>query len=162
MKNKRGGEKLLSIWWFFVLVIVGTGISVAVMMFYSADVDVREIEADILSEKIIDCIIEQGFLVEDITNENMFERCDLNQEIFGKESSFYFRISTWDEEGNKLKEDIVGGKDFEVECEIGEAVEKAEHYPKCVKKKEGVLYYENNKVKRGELEILTASNQIGK
>ena len=67
-KNKKGGEKLLSIWWVFIISFVALIIAIGVDMFYGSEVDVREIEADILYEKVIECVVEQGFLVEDINS----------------------------------------------------------------------------------------------
>ena len=60
-------------------------------------------------------------------------------------------------------DDVFGGKNFEVECETQEKDEEieAKYWPKCVEVQEGILYYENNEIKKGVLEILTASNNAG-
>lgn len=163
MKGKIGGEKLLSVWWFFVLVIIGGGISIAVIMNYGASVDVRQIEANVLYEKIIDCAVEQGFLVEDLSNENVFEKCGLSEKVFGENSNFYFRISFLDEQGDKLKDDISKGANFEVGCKTLENEKKpeAKYWAKCIEKTENMLYYQNTEIKKGVVQILTASNQEG-
>jgi len=59
-KDKTGGEKLLSIWWLFTIAMVGAGIVFGVSMFYSAEIDVRNVEAEILSNKILDCFFVAG------------------------------------------------------------------------------------------------------
>ncbi|MAG79007.1 hypothetical protein CMI40_01380 [Candidatus Pacearchaeota archaeon] len=166
IKDKRGGEKLFSIWWFFVLAIVGGAISIGVLMYYSADIDVREIEADILNKKIVDCIVDKGFLIEEIYKDNfdIYEKCKLNKDLI-EGNNFYFKIQIF----NELKEiistinqPILGGNpSFERDCKFTEKV-KAEHYLKCIAKKENILYYKNNKLKKGVIEIITASNQKGK
>ena len=69
LKDKKG-EKLLSIWWFFVIAVVATGITVGVLIYYSASIDMREAEAELLSEKIFDCVVEEGFVVEEIFEED--------------------------------------------------------------------------------------------
>ena len=42
--NKKGGEKLLSIWWFFVLMLIGGGIFIGVLIYYSVDININEIK----------------------------------------------------------------------------------------------------------------------
>ncbi len=171
MLNKRGGEKLLSIWWFFVIAIVGLGITAGVLIYHSSDVDVREIEADVLYEKIVNCIVEQGFLIDDILKEDFnvsdfFEECELNEEIFEDGSYFYFNIQIFNESYDLIKEIKGGDFSFEKDCRIQEEGEekkiKARYYPRCIGKKDMVLYYEGSEIKEATLEILTASNQAGR
>jgi len=146
LRNKKGGEKVFSIWWFFVLVIVGGGIVAGVIIFYSSDVDIREVEAGILSDKITDCIVEQRVLTDVSLEEgfNILEECDFSEDVFSRGSKFYFNISFLDENGNNFRRDILEGdfsyaKDCNIqEGEEGEKVE-AKHFPKCVKKEEHVF-----------------------
>ncbi len=51
IKNKRG-DKILSLYWFAVLIIVAGGIFGMVYVFYGSPYDVREIEANVLLNKI--------------------------------------------------------------------------------------------------------------
>ena len=161
MKNKKG-QKLISIWWILVLAIVGAGIVVGVLIHSSANVDVRGAEAEILNEKILDCLFENGFLAEGFLEENFlfFEKCKLNEEIFGERSVFYFNVRVYDEADELIKEFRGGDASFEKDCAIQEDVE-AEDYPKCFMKDERVFYYEENEIKLGRIEILAASNQKG-
>ncbi len=172
MLNKKKGGKLISVFWLFVLAIVGVGIAAGVSIYHSAEVDIREIEAGNLYEKISNCIIEQGFLIDDVLKEDFnvsdfFEECKLNEEIFGEGSVFYFNVQILDKSENLIKEIRGGDFSFEGDCEIQEEDEEggkvtAKYYPKCIRKKETILYYENNEIKEAKLEILTASNQVGK
>jgi hypothetical protein len=158
---KKGGEKLLSIWWFFVLAIVGGGIVIGVYMYYGADVDVRGVEASVLSKRIVGCIIGNGFLDEDVLNPefNIYEKCNLGQEALS--DSYFFKVKFLDESQKELRQVISGGNpSFEKDCEITEKV-KAKKYPKCFTTKENFLYF-NNGIKNGILEIITASNNYGK
>jgi len=167
--DKRGGEKLLSVWWFFVLVIVGVGIVVAVMIFYSAHEDTRNLEAELLYSKIVNCVVENGFLINGISNPDfdLLKRCNLNEKVFDDEELFYINIGIFDEQGNKLRENILeGNKDFFKECEFQEkdekgSVIKAKHYSKCFRRSFNVLY-EDGDIKKAKLEILTASNNLGR
>ena len=169
MLNKKGGEKLLSIWWFFVLAIVGVGVSAGVLIYHSADVDIREIEAEVLYEKIFNCVVEQGFLISGLLEEDfdIFKDCKLNEEIFEYGSYFYFNIQIFNESNNLIKEIKGGDFSFEKDCRIQEESEErdkieARYYPRCVRKKEVVLYYQDGGIKDVSLEILTASNQNGR
>jgi len=74
--NKRG-EKYLSVYWFAILGIVAVGISVMVIIFYGKPFDIRESEAEILINKIADCISDHNALKENITNENFLEKCNM-------------------------------------------------------------------------------------
>ncbi len=161
MKNKKG-QKLISIWWLIMLAIVGVGITAGVLIYSSANVDVREVEAEILNEKISDCIFENGFLIEEFLEEgfDFFEKCKLNEDVFGEGSAFYFSVKVYNELGELIKEAREGDASFERDCEIQKVV-RAKNYPKCVKKDEGISYYQGSEIEEGRIEILAASNQIG-
>ena len=55
--NRKADTKLLSIWWFLVLTIIGVGIIIGTMVFFSKNIDLRAQEAEILSVRLI------GFLL---------------------------------------------------------------------------------------------------
>ena len=153
LRNKIGGEKLLSIWWILTLVMVALVIAWGVASFYSAEVDVKKIEAEILANRISDCFFEQGLLIDNLLKNDfdIFYECKLNREVI--ESSFYFKISVLDEQDKKIREDI----------EVGflEGVCTTKDAEGCIKKVRGVVYEQNNKIKKGRLEILATSNQVG-
>lgn len=60
--DKRGADKILSIYWFMILTIVAGGIFAMVYIFYGAPYDVREIESDLLAQKIANCISKNGMI----------------------------------------------------------------------------------------------------
>ena len=166
-RNKKGGEKLLSVWWFFVLTIVGVGIVVSVLMFYSAEEDTRSLESEILYNKIIDCIVDNGFLSPIVLNQNfdLMKTCTLDEKVINEEKLFYIKINILDENGKNLRESIVeGNKEFLTQCEIQSPDEKgkiteAKHYAKCFRRTIKIIY---SGEKIGKLEILTASNNLGR
>jgi len=163
--NKKATQKLLSVWWFFVLTVVGAGIVIGVLIYYSADADLREAEANILSERIANCLVEQGYLQGDFSqNFNIFEKCGLKKEVFDAGTSFYLKISVYDEAGNLFKgisPIVEGDRSFEKDCQIEEKI-SARYFPRCAEKKELFLYKENEAIKKGRIEILAGSNQVGK
>ena len=60
IKNKIGADKILSVYWFFILFIISSGIFAMVYVFYNSPFDVRETESGILADKTAECILEQG------------------------------------------------------------------------------------------------------
>ncbi len=60
IKNKKGGERVLSLYWFLILGIVAIVVVSGVFIFYSAQTDVREVETNILADKIIQCFVNNG------------------------------------------------------------------------------------------------------
>ena len=62
LKNKIGADKILSVYWFAILFIIAAGILAMVYVFYNSPFDVRQIEAEILSSRVAECISHQGIL----------------------------------------------------------------------------------------------------
>ena len=79
--NKRG-DKVLSIYWFFILFIVAGGITYMVYTFYGSPYDVRMVESTALSNQIANCITNKGYLNDSVFNQNFSKNflsdCHLN------------------------------------------------------------------------------------
>jgi len=168
LKDKRG-EKMFSIWWFIVITMVGVGIVSGVLIFYSAEVDVREEEAKALYSTLNECLIRQGELYEkSLKGEfDVYSSCGLSKEVFEGESNYFFKINFLDEKGNALRNSIKrDSSGFEADCKILEGKEgekiKAANFPKCFEDKANFIYYIDDVAKKGSLEIITASNQRGR
>ena len=166
--DKKGGEKLLSIWWFLVLIIVGVGVVVAVLMYYSTDEDIKGLEAEVLYNKITDCLIENGVLVQGISNPefNLSKTCGLNEKVISEEKLCYINIGIFDEQGKKLRENIIkGNTEFLEECKFQEPdkdgkVTQGKYLAQCFKRNLNILY-KDVELKKGKIEILVASNNKG-
>lgn len=161
--NKKGGEKWLSVWWFFVLVVIGGAIVVGVLIYYNVNVNIKEFEADILTERIVRCLISQGYLRQDFVEDkefDIFKECNLKKEVFQKGSNFYFKIALYDSSGNALRTEVKEGDlALEKECEV-EIATKAKHFPRCSYKNESVFYFsEDGKKQEAKLKITAGSNQ---
>lgn len=144
--NKKGSEKLLSIWWFFVLAVIGVGIVSSVFVFTSGKINVKNVEADILSERLALCVQENPSIA---SLDNIFDLCGLKKDVFGSGSKFYFRISFYDD--NKIIKEIkAGDSSYENDCK---ALSKtsAKYYPECSEK---IIIFNG-----GKAVILAASNQ---
>lgn len=87
-KINKKGDKLLSAYWFVILVIVAVGIVLMVNSFYGNKYDVRKQESNSLSQKVADCLYfggelnplllnPQGGFKEDF-RDNFLQYCYLN------------------------------------------------------------------------------------
>ena len=173
--SKQGGERLLSIWWFLVLIIVGAGIVVGVLIFFSAETDARQVESRILYGELASCLTSQGFLIEEVqasSSFDVFERCGIKKEIFeASQDIWYFEINFYDSDKNKKGVAKTGVSSVKDAClmQLGEGDTKGIEYEggaKCTYRNESVLYYnygdDGTEILIGVLEIMTASNQRGK
>ena len=133
IKEKKAGERILSIYLFIIYIIVSIGIVSGVLLVYGKELDVREVEAGVLGDKIIDCLTEQGILNEAVFTEN-FDLLDFCRLDFSEEE-YAVRVELLDfysnEQINKIE---VGRKDFFEFCN-----EKGEKLPKCDEKEVYVL-----------------------
>ncbi len=116
--DKKG--KILSLYWFAILFMVAAGISYMAVSFYGAPYDVRGIEADILADKIANCLAEGGYLKENIFSEefknNFLEECHItfkteNEHGWNKEEQYYLEVNFYKFDQNvpnALGEKILG------------------------------------------------------
>lgn len=93
LRSKKGAEKLISVYWFAILILVAGTIVYMASVFYGNPYDVREIEANILANKVADCLSENGKL-----NENLFNEQGFNEE-FGILGECHFNFNTNNNEG---------------------------------------------------------------
>ena len=114
--NKLGG-KILSVYWFAILVIVAVGVIAMVFVFYGKPYDVRKAEGEILINKIADCLSSDDGKLKQISN---LDECHLN---FGEKNEFYIEVGGLGiKQGNfNLKDDC--GKAVNLVC-----VEKNVYY----------------------------------
>ena len=91
-KRKSGTSKIMSVYWFAILVIVAGTIVYMVLIFYGSPYDVREIEANILINKVADCLSENGKLNTQINQDNFLEKCNLNFDTPDQEGQYYLEV----------------------------------------------------------------------
>ena len=176
--NKKA-EKVLSVWWFFVLMIIGAGIVMGVLVFNSKDYNVNWIEADILAERIVDCVSDNNYLTPEFLDKaragdfEIYKECWLDEEVFGKGGSFFFKVGVYEDNLENKEEDLLdehllwdeikgGDYSFEKDCEIQTGSIETPHFAKCVEKNEFVFYNDAGSVKKARLVVLGVSNQKGK
>lgn len=95
MMNKKGGEKWLSIWWYFCLVIILGGTVYAAWNFLHIS-DVSELDAEILASKVYDCVVPDNVIAFDIQSKpDIFSLCkiaDFEKNNLGKDYFVGIRI----------------------------------------------------------------------
>lgn len=79
MIANKGGIGRIVVWFFYfiVIIIVVSWIVVVVASFYSKQYDIRQVEASMLANKLMRCIMEDG-LIQKADLGNIFKNCDLN------------------------------------------------------------------------------------
>lgn len=58
--NRRGTDKILSVYWFSILFIVAVSVVYMAIIFYGKPYDVRNIEVNLLINKVVDCMVDNG------------------------------------------------------------------------------------------------------
>jgi len=116
IKGKKATDKLLSVYWFAVLFIVAAGIVYIALSFYGKPYDVRNVEADILTNKIADCLSTRGVLIDnwgDLNENNFLETCDLNFNVEDtngwKNDQFFVRVEFLNITDNVLENAVSAG-----------------------------------------------------
>ncbi|MBI2044060.1 hypothetical protein HYT24_01725 [Candidatus Pacearchaeota archaeon] len=113
MRNKKGADKIISVYWFVILFLVAGAIVYMVYSFYGKPLDVREIEANILINQVADCISKNGKITNQLNDEfkdNFMEICNLNFETeFKEDGEYYIGAVFYDINDNPLNFEIAGG-----------------------------------------------------
>jgi len=98
MKMNKIGDKIISVYWFAILAIVAVGIVMMVAVFYGKPYDVREAEAGVMINQVVDCLSGTDGKLKQISS---LEECHFN---FGDE--FFLEVESLNlAEGNFNLED---------------------------------------------------------
>lgn len=169
LKNKKGGEKYLSIWWFFILVIISVGLIVGILANAFAEINVKKIESEILTDRVANCIIQQGQINKTFLQGNFdfYKNCNLNETIISGNNYIEISVFSFDScsitdsklNCRKNKKEIKYGAFYlKKNCEIIKSNEvKAPYFPGCIEK----YIYALNSTEKLLVYIATGSNQVG-
>ena len=105
-KNKKGMEKMISIYWFAILALTAGAVVYMVLIFYGNPYDVRGLESDIMMNNVADCILENGHLKYELNNElknGFLNICHINLETEEPEGQYYLEIEFF-EKGFRISE----------------------------------------------------------
>jgi len=166
LTNKKATDKVLSVYWFAILFIVAAAIVYMAVIFYGKPYDARETEANLLIDKIADCIAQGGKLNEnwnDLSDENIIQSCKLNfnvEDFKGwKNNQYYIEINyrAFDETAFKAK---AGNSELNNNCKL-----EGKYMPTCVERSFYVLDSDKNENKEGETAnqyIIKIKSVVGK
>jgi len=104
-----------------VFILVGIAIWVGTHVFYGYVVDVRAQEAQILSDKLVRAVVQNGKLNSDVLESdfNIFKEARIDRGFIGKNKS-YFKVEIF--EGGEMKKKFVqGNRDYDVLCGLDHA-----------------------------------------
>ena len=112
--DKKGTDKIISVYWFAILFIVAAAIVYMVYVFYGGAYDIRDAEANIMMNRIADCITAGNELDYNINNGNFLSECHLTlnttleNELNGQ---YYVEVPSLNVvQGNKNLNDYCGKK----------------------------------------------------
>ena len=168
--NKKGTDKVLSVYWFAMLVLIAGGIVAMAILFYGPPSDVREIEGNLMINKVANCLSDSGVLSEGLFLESNFnsefsimKNCNLNFETEYEinERQYYLEVLFYDlNSGAKVFELIPeeGNRNFKADCEIGKGEKEYRRLVRCVENK----FYSVNKDNLNEVYEINVLSAIGK
>lgn len=98
-------EKIISVYWFVILIIVAGGIVFMVSNFYGKPYDVRDIESSVMADNIADCISKNGRLIYPMDDEefkrNFLQVCHININTQSDEIQYYIEVSFYNFENSQ-------------------------------------------------------------
>lgn len=131
--NRRGADKLISIYWFIILVLVAGGVVMMVNVFYSSPYDIRGTEANILSTRVANCIYFGGKMNKDLIGvngvfkqefkDNFLSHCNLNfnPDTIFTQNQYYVQVDFYpfqEIEPKKSFELSEGNKNWISDCNV--------------------------------------------
>lgn len=168
IKNKKGSDKVISIYWFAVIVLIAGGVFGMVYSFYNSPYDVREIEGNILADKIADCVSFQGKVSGEIISDGEFNpefeniflgKCNLNfksesENGWENEIQYFAEVGFYNVTNKEVSSfTIVGGNEnLRADCFIKK--ESGRDYKKFTKCTEKRIYSLDDEGKQHLIKIL--------
>lgn len=143
IKNKHGAEKILSVYWFAILIIIAGAIVAMASMFYGTPYDIRDAEANILSNKFSDCLSENGRLNPELFNSeknfnenfNLKEKCNFVFETESKDEmgEYLLKAEFYNLDNKKIFSVSEGNSNLYADCKVNPE-EKYKKLSKCVER----------------------------
>jgi hypothetical protein len=152
IEEKKGAEKYLSLYWFFILMLIALGVFIMAYNYYGAPYDVRKVESELLANKLANCISQHGkinsdFFVEGNLNsalyESFIEECKINLAVENEYTDntipqYFFEVEFYKIE-NLSKPTLIlseGNLNFKSDCLINpEDNKKYSKLTKCTERR---------------------------
>lgn len=145
LRNKKGTDKYLAIYWFLIVAIVTVGIFGMTYVFYGTPYDVRNVEANLLLNRVADCVSYAGRInTTFISNSQFYQKTG---DDFLKECHLNFVSSEWNDVqyytevsfyttsnlNNPVLDIKAGNNNWAADCAIQGNNQQA-NLPQCVQK----------------------------
>ena len=126
MLNKKGTDKMLSMYWFAILIIIAGAIFAMVALFYGYPYDVRNVEANIMVNQVSDCLSNNGEIDSGIIfskDFSLLDNCNLNfdveKDLYNKFGNYYLEVNFYNmSDGEKVIRLSEGNPSFISDCKI--------------------------------------------
>lgn len=139
LKNKRGGDQIFSVYWFVILFLVAAAVVYMAGSFYGKPYDIRELEANALTNRIADCVSVNGYLKEETLtprfSNGFLEKCNLNFEVenvygWRKQGQYFVEVEVLDfNSKTKISGASAGSSNLKDFCEP-----KSKNFPTCLER----------------------------
>ena len=172
-KNGIGAEKIISVYWFVILIIIAGAVVAMVSLFYGSPYDVRVTEANIMINQVSNCLSQSGELNKNLfisensekkfnENFNLKKECNLifeakfkNQPGPSSERDEYFlEAEFYDLNNERLFSISEGNSNLKTDCKIAEGEKKYKRLSKCVDREFYSLDSENQAYKINILSVV--------
>lgn len=174
ISDKKGADKILSLYWFVIIIIISGGVIAMAYNFYGAPFDVRDLEVGVFSDQVANCISQNGMMnnflydesgFKDDANVNFLENCGLT---FDTESTFdgemqcmvyadFYKVGDTENSVFEIKQ---GNLNFLGECYIKSTSD--EDYSSLVKCDEDRIYVLDDYGNQYLVKIITAIKKADK
>ncbi len=162
IKGKIAEERILFSFMVAVWFLIGLGVMLGIYISYGDEADVKQLQAEIISDKIADCFINNSLIIGQLSKENeekfdFYETCNFNKEIISG-NKFYSEIKFNYANEGKIGDEyrkplIIGNPDAKIQCSL-----TGTHYFRCAEKKYYALTPDNKLVL---IDIFAGSNNEG-
>jgi hypothetical protein len=169
--NKRGSEKIMSVIFILYLLLIGAGVIVLVAQYINSPVDVRPLETEILYTNFMECITENGYIVNDVFADdfNVYSYCHLNKDILDPASDdargdyFWFNISFFNGTGFRVRNSLSAGNSlYQSDCDVNRNKKSFDTHG-CLYRNESYLFInKEGNIERVSVVVLVVSDNIGK
>jgi len=77
--NKKASEKLMSAWFFFIIIVVLAGEIFILGDYLDSPIDVRQLETKIMQSVLMDCVVSSGFVDKEVFESgfDIYSYCNL-------------------------------------------------------------------------------------
>jgi hypothetical protein len=152
IKNKKAQMGSAIMWFYKILMLIFVigGIIFIVSAHYSGKYDVREVEASVLSSKIIECFSDKGQI-----NKEDFSRSNLDSCLVFDEKEIFINLTLQTSNQESIS---IGDENLKVYCEVKERGTEGKNLPQCFEQKYDIRIDESY----GSLNVFIAILKLSK